>query len=153
MPPKTFNFQNQFSVGDTGEQMFVDFYKLRQARKSEGDRSYDILVDESSKVELKTDTYSMDATGNFFMERYGNDSNDKPGGPWRSLEHKIDFFVYFFITNKTFFWFKPGEICPVLDEFILDKKPKRINNKSWVTIGYTVPREMLDKYLIQKDTF
>ena len=82
------------------------------------------LADEK-KLELKTDTYLMEDTENFFME---TESHGKPGGPWRALGDGIDFFVYYYIKNNSFFWFHPKSLCKKLDKLIRSGrfKPKTI---------------------------
>lgn len=150
--PRQFNFKTQLNVGNVGEEMFLNHYKKRQARKADG-RKHDFLVDESKTVELKTDTYSMFKTPNFFMEKFGNIETKALGGPWRAAEDKLDFFVYFFIKEKTFFWFEPKALVAILDPIILDMKPKIIDNKTWAAIGYTVARDLCNSACLLQETF
>ena len=97
----------------------------------------------------------MERTANFFMELFGDAQEGKMGGPWRAMQDGLDYFVYYFPKNKTFFWFKPVELCTRLDNLVakMGLKPKEIKNKTWSTIGYAVPREMLADIEHRKDTF
>ena len=142
---KTFNFQSQHAIGNIGERLFLEYYK--QASKTDG-RKFDFLIGEKS-VELKTDTYPMEKTPNFFFEKYGNIATQALGGPWRAKDDNVDYFVYLFIADKKFFWFEPAPLCAFLDNYIVDLKPKIIDNRKWSTLGYAVPREVCEPFLIE----
>jgi hypothetical protein len=146
---KIFNFKNQLNVGNVGENLFIECYK--NAQKTDG-RVADFIMD-GKTIELKTDTYSMDNTPNFFMERYGNIQTFADGGPWRAKNDNLDFFVYMFLNQKTFFWFEPNSLCGFLDKYILDLKPKTIDNRTWAALGYAVSREACKDYIIKVDKF
>jgi hypothetical protein len=45
-------------------------------------------------IDLKSDRYDLNKTGNFFMERYSY--ADKNGGPWQAKDKDIDYYVYQF---------------------------------------------------------
>jgi len=142
-----FDFKQQHAVGASGEKLFL----LNYQGSTQGDGRKVDLVFEGETVELKTDSYSMDDTANFFMERYSDVDTLKEGGPWRAVD--CDWFVYLFINQKTFFWFRPKELCAFLDEYTKDKKPKMIPNKGWTTVGFTVPRKLCEPFCARQDTF
>ncbi len=147
------DFKEQLEKGNAGEKIFITNYASLKPVKSEKERYFDFTLKDGKKVELKTDTYSMDATPNFFMERFGDIVTKKSGGPWRATEDKVEFFVYFFLKDKTFFWFEPKKLCKFLDKYIEGKSYRPIPNKGWVAGGYPVPRELCKPYLIRMDKF
>lgn len=149
-----FDFDKQLSVGNEGETHFRQYYADLHPIKSD-DTRFDFVIDKNRSVELKTDTYDMEATPNFFMEMFGDAVKGKMGGPWRALQDNVDFFVYYFPKNRTFFWFEPITLCSLLDDIIAQGQlePKEIKNKTWSAIGYIVPREALQSVLIRKDVF
>lgn len=138
----TFSFRPQKSIGDTGEQHIQSTYQ--NITKTDGRISDCILTNadgSTSTIELKTDTYSMNDTPNLFMEYMGNTDKGTLGGPWRAAKDKVDYFVYYYLKDTTFFWYKSQELAAFLDGWIKGKKPKTIRNKSYDTVGYTVPRD------------
>lgn len=151
---KPFDFNTQLVAGNEGESDFVKYYADEGPVKS-SDRSYDFLLANGKKVELKTDTYDMNDTMNFFMEMFGNVADSKIGGPWRALQDGVDFFVYYFPKNKIFFWFETTTLCKALDVVIAGNyiKPKEIRNKGWTTLGYAVPRESINGAVLKINSF
>lgn len=149
-----FDFRRQLNVGNDGEALFKQHYADLKPVKSV-DRSADFILGDGKKVELKTDTYGMEKTPNFFMEIYGQIEEGKLGGPWRAQQDAVEYFVYHYVRDKAFFWFETETLCAALDEMILNKtvKSRDIKNRTWVTRGYLVPREYLDSILFRKDIF
>lgn len=149
---KVFGFQKQLAFGDKGEDFFVKCYKKRGAKKV-AIREYDMIIDGDKSVELKSDSYPMSKTENFFFERYRNKETKKAGGPWQSNEHGCEYFVYCYIQDKTFFWFKTSDLCKFLNKIIKKYPAKQIRNKGWSCIGYCIPREIVRHLVIQEDKF
>ncbi len=149
MADEIFTFNKQLRIGNTGEALFLKHYK--GSSKTDG-RKYDLLF-EGKKVELKTDTYPLNKTPNYFMERYGNVADKKVGGPWRAADDKVDLFVYFFLSDTTFFWFKTKPLVKFLDKHIVDMKGRTVANKTYSSLGYCVAREDLEHLLVRKDKF
>lgn len=147
-----FDFSRQLKVGNEGEKLFIKCYKNRRAVKS-GGIAFDLIVDDYSSVELKTDSYSMGNTINFFMEKYGNIKAKTLGGPWRAARDGVKFFVYLFLKDKVFFWFDPNKLCNFLDEYVKTCAPKKIENNGWTTVGYLVPRHLCEKLCVRIDRF
>lgn len=150
MPREIFTFKKQLGVGSTGENMFLEYYK-DDASKADG-RIFDLTY-KGKTVELKTDTYSMEKTTNFFMERYGSIEDGKEGGPWRAANDKVDYFVYFFIADKTFFWFESAPLVKFLNEHIKTMRGKTVPNRGYSSLGYAVNREDVKHLLIKQDKF
>ena len=147
---KTFNFDEQLKVGDKGEKDFITVHQNDGPVKSK-DLKYDFILSNGKRVELKTDTYNVNATPNFFIEILGNTNSGQLGGPWRALADGIDYFVYYYMTNGIFFWFETQKLCTKLSEIIatLNLIPKEIKNTSWSTRGYLIRRELLEDILLK----
>lgn len=151
---RKFDFNEQLGAGDSGERDFKEFYKDLNPIKSK-DLKFDFTLASGEKLELKTDTYDMDETPNFFMEYYSDSKNLKLGGPWRASNDNVDIFVYYFVKNKTFYWFKVQELRVFLDKYLDTHNPrvKNVPNKGWLTQGFAIPREALDTVLLKKEIF
>lgn len=154
MRGKTFGFKTQMGIGDAGERDFRTSYPELKPEKSE-DRAVDFILSNGQTVELKTDTYPMEKTPNFFMETLSDTNSGKLGGPWRAQQDGVAYFVYYFVTDKTFFWFDPKQLCLRLEKLIAEKKYriKSIANRSWTTQGYAVPREDVADLCLRRDSF
>jgi len=146
-----FDFETQLKVGETGEAFFLKCYK---GTKSDS-RQYDIILENGDTVELKTDTYDMNETPNFFMEQFGNVKNvpDSLGGAWRAKRDRVNYFVYYFSSNRTFFWFEPNKLCKFLDTNLKKFFKKFIKNTSWTAVGYLVKRKEIEHLCVLKETF
>lgn len=142
---KVFTFEEQLKVGNKGEKIFTSLYK--DIEKADGIK-YDFILN-SKTIELKTDTYSMDKTPNFFMEHISDIKSGKLGGPWRALNDNVDYFVYMFINEKMCFWFEPKPLVDFLDEHIKTASYKVIRNRGWTSHGYAVKRDILKHLLVK----
>lgn len=142
---KTFDFKKQLKVGAKGENIFLSLYP--NLEKADGIK-YDFTMN-GKTLELKTDTYSMTETPNFFMEHLSDIKSGKFGGPWRALEDGVDYFVYMYLAQKQCFWFKPKPLVEFLDVYIRNVGYKVIRNRGWTSHGYTVPRESLEHLFLK----
>jgi hypothetical protein len=138
-------FNKSKVVGDLGEQLILSVYN--DDLEFAGGIINDFLIRDGRYLELKTDTYDMSRTPNFFMERYSDDKTFKNGGPWYADEKKSDVFLYFFVQNKKLFWF---ENIPALIERIekMSLTLCEIPNKGrwgggYNTLGFKVPRHLV----------
>jgi len=66
---KVFNFKDQMRIGDIGEADFIKIYEKLEPIKSLKNRKIDFTLNNGKTIELKTDSYSMEKTPNFFMEK------------------------------------------------------------------------------------
>jgi hypothetical protein len=148
-----FDFKEQNKVGLKGESLFVECYPELSAKKSEEDKRFDFLTGGGDKIEVKTDTYPMDKTENFFFEYFSDMQTQKLGGPWRAHQDRIDHFVYLFAQDRTFFWFHPGKLCVALEPIIATMRYKTVKNRAWTTTGFAVNRELVKDLVFRKDTF
>lgn len=147
--PKTFYFSKQKKNGDKGENKFVEHYKSLNARIGDG-KIIDLLINEDESVELKTDSYPMEDTKNFFIERYGNIEKAKDGSVWRSSKDKIKWFVYYYISDNTFFWFDVEKLKDFIDKNDTLFQTREVRNPGYSSIGFLVPRDKV-KHLIERE--
>lgn len=145
---KTFTFKSQLGVGNAGENLFLKKYK--GAVKSTTDLKYDFLLD-CKTVELKTDTYPMEKTPNYFMEQYGSIEDRKLGGPWRAARDKVDFFVYLYLADKKFFWFNTADLVKHLEKVTKDMRGKTVLNRGYTSLGFAISRESVEHLLIKTE--
>lgn len=141
-----FDFKDQLKKGDAGEVLFKEFYHGGELEIIKENYA-DFKTSKGKILELKTDYYSMDASPNFFVERYSDFAKKSPGSFWQSQEKGVDLFVYMYIKNKTYFEFKDLDKTIVrLNELISQLKYVSIRNKGWTATGYKVPREALKDF-------
>ena len=151
---KEFDFNKQLAIGEKGENFFIKCYEFINARKVDV-HAFDILIYKDVKVELKTDTYSMDNSPNFFMEKYGDieEKIKSLGGPWRAKKDQIDFFVYLYIKDRMFFWFEPIPLCEYLNPRMKKFELRYIKNKDWTAIGFLVKRDEINHLCYRQEKF
>lgn len=134
-----FDFKEQLTIGAAGEEAFRKLYpKLEKADGIKFDFAFN-----GKTVELKTDTYAMNKTQNFFMEKYSSIESKKLGGPWRAAKDKVNYFVYMYSKDQKCFWFDSIKLADFLDIYVKEKKPRQseVVNTSWTAMGYLVPRK------------
>lgn len=141
------NFANSLKIGKAGE---AALNRLWPELVPTDGRKGDFKLGKDT-VEVKTDSYDMDKTVNFFIERWSDIANQKPGGPWQSLEHGAKYFVYWFPKNGTAFVFETLELVTYLNTVLADYQSITIPNRAWVTVGYKIPRETLKSLAIIKE--
>lgn len=159
MQDRFFKFDEQLAIGNIGETNFQQYYSELNPQKSK-DKKIDFILNNNHTVELKTDSYNMEKTPNFFMEQYTvSDDKINLGGPWRTKEHGVNLFVYYFLNNKVFFWFCPITLCEFLDKYIKDNKLNKIsipnkgsNGTYYEAQGYKIPREILKSIWLKQHT-
>ena len=136
------SFQSSKNLGQLGEMLFFQAHE-GDMTKIDGLSGDFVWHETGEKVELKTDYWQMGKTPNYFFERYSDRDKKTPGGPWQALGHDCDLFVYFYVSDLTYFVFNTKELVKHLDKIIPRIEPTLITNQSWVTEGYRVPRAML----------
>lgn len=143
---KVFNFKDQLAIGSKHEQTFLQNYHSPIVKA--GEYAYDYKrISDGKKIELKSDTYDMDKTKNFFWERYSDFEKKSPGSIWQSREKRVEVFIYHFPKNFTYFEFDAKELLKFLTPYA-DKRDVKggwifIRNPAWTTAGFTLPREEL----------
>ena len=150
---KDFEFDKSKEVGDKGEKWFVKTYPKIFKPFTESRDSDLIHIPDGRRVEVKTDTYNMTDTPNFFIERFSDIGKHTPGSFWQVLG-KSELFIYLFWPNKKWFWCDNIELGIKVIEAInglvlvsIPNKPKY--GKPYVTSGWPIRRE----YLINKGVF
>lgn len=143
---KQFTFKDQLIVGDRGEELFLERYPKKL--EIYPGREYDFIIKKTGeKVELKTDTYNINKTDNFFFERYSDVSRKTNGGPWRAEVDKVDIFCYYFIRHNIWFQFTElDKLIRYLNEIVNESKLIYVKNKGYCTAGYKVNRKELEKF-------
>lgn len=141
-----FDFKMQLEVGQNGENLLMEVYP-HKLTVHEG-RDGDFIDSKGRKIELKTDTYDMNKTPNFFIERFSDYHRKTPGSVWQAYEHGCDIFIYMFVRNSTYFKCSDLEgLLGKLNKYYEDN-PSLIfvKNRGWVTAGMKVPRELVAEY-------
>lgn len=141
---KVWDFREQLAVGSRGEELFLEYYPKKIVVYPERDGDF-IEVYSGKKIELKSDSYNMDKTENFFFERYSNIETKTPGSVWQALSHNCDIFCYQFVRHNIWFQFTDlPKLAARLEELTAGKGLIWIKNKGWVTGGFTVKRKLLE---------
>lgn len=158
-PP--FDFQTQLDVGWAGEEFLLKAHPWL-GRAMPGERRFD-LVDKRppfKRVEVKTDTYPMADTPNFFWEKstiiHGREGGYLPGGPWRAARDAVDTLIYLYSNGGS----KDAPAAPVAFHFenvpalverldvLVAKRPRvamprRVRSLKVTAQGYLVDRDLL----------
>lgn len=138
-----FDFREQLQVGQQGEQDFLEHYPEELTIHPGYDG--DFILPCGGKLELKTDTYSMAKTSNFFIERWSDFHRKKPGFVWQAREHGCTRLCYYFVRDSTYFEFRDLEALQKrLEELTEGMSYIMVKNKGWLTVGYKVPRAALE---------
>ena len=147
MSKTTFGFARQNEVGKSGEQLLLENYydgKLQKLDKLSP--IGDFMRPDGKIIEVKTDTYPMSRTENFFMEFYSNKEKKTLGGPWRAFDKGADVPIYLFVSDLIYFEFTAlDKLVKELESVIKTAKLKQqdVLNHKHITTGYKIPRESL----------
>lgn len=135
------NFNDSLKKGKLGERWLFENWPHPGLEVLDGRKSDFIDIRTGKKLELKTDSYNMYNTPNFFIEMWSDVDKLKPGGPNQALLHGSDIWVYLFINNNTYFIFDTQKLVDYIKENSHKYTVVTVNNRSWTTTGYKVPRE------------
>jgi hypothetical protein len=139
-----FDFKEQLEVGTRGEELFLEHYpkKLTIHPGFDGD----FIIDKTGeKIELKTDTYNMDKTENFFIERYSDLYKESPGSAWQAYQHGCTKFCYYFVRHNLWYEFNDlPKLIERLEDLTANMGYVRVKNKAWITAGYKIKRVLLE---------
>jgi len=141
-----YQWSKQLEVGNKGEQLIKDTYPNDFDWFVKSRASDLVYIKNSTPTEVKTDTYSINKTPNFFIERYSKKHNLSPGGPWQAWEKGSRIFIYFFINDNKLFIFKNLQALIVLvEDYIKERNIPLIEvpNNNYITLGYKIPRKIL----------
>lgn len=141
---KKWSMKTQLAYGLDAEEKLCERYPTKLV-KPEDHRLWDFECAKGLRYEIKTDTYSLDKTKNFFMERWSVLDKKKPGGPWQALAHGADIFIYYFASDDTYFEFNSlSSLVGRLDDLTKKSGLVYIPNQGWTTAGYKVKRQDLE---------
>ena len=121
------------------------FQSLTGFKKLSGYKS-DFLDESTNETyELKTDSYTVEKTKNFFIELYSNVDKGTPGGPAQAALHGSKYWVYLYAASKVYYVFDTLELIVKLDELrkVNNFREVIIPNKGWNTLGMLVSRSLL----------
>jgi len=148
-----FNFNTSVKIGDAGESLFLHNYPEWKKVGAGIYFPYDFINDKMETLELKTDTYGMSATPNYFMEYQSNMERETPGGIFRFPD--LTYLAYLFINDRVIFHFKRCDIINVLiergyiDETLKAIRiPRQIKNTTHITTGWAIPRAYFDSHVL-----
>lgn len=143
------NFQTSLAKGKAGEALILKLWPELMA--TDGRKGDFLLGADKLKVEVKSDSYGLHGSPNFFFERYSNASKGSPGGPWQALAHGCNLFVYFYPSDRVAFIFDTVIVVNLLNQLITSLQPVEVQNRGYTTIGFKVPRSELEGlYILQK---
>lgn len=144
------SFAKSLAKGKLGEDLLNEVWPT--LRRLDGRKADFVDTISGLRIELKSDSYNMEKTPNFFIEIWSDIDRHKVGGPWQALEHGSDLWIYMFQANRTMFIFEVATLVATLEKLV-DEYPRiEIPNKSWTTIGVKVPRERLS-HIYEKREF
>lgn len=129
-------------VGALGETLYYNAISKDYDRSDGRAGDYKHRTD-GHKMELKTDTYDMTTTENFFMEYQSDKGRAKPGGPFQAQQHGCKYYTYFYIQNLRSFTFEVDALVGKLNQLIPSLTVIEIPNTGWVTTGFKVNRDLL----------
>lgn len=132
-------FKKSLAAGQAGEKAILALWPELQPLDG---REGDFVLPDGKKVELKTDSYSHDKTGNFFIEVYSDVDKGKVGGPAQADMHNCFYFAYFFPSHGICYVFETKKLLEQLKTVPLGR-PVEIRNVRWTTVGHKVPRTLL----------
>ena len=135
-----YSFNLQKRAGKIGETLFFEAHKDDLIREDGRKKDFSV-ISTGQGIELKTDSYHINETKNFFFERYSNAEKGTPGGPWQALENGTEWFCYMFIPALTCYKFSTKELVEKLETLIVNLAPTEIKNEKHTTLGYRVPRD------------
>ena len=137
------HFKRSLEKGKAGEELFMTLWPGLE--KLDGRKSDFKVLATGELLELKSDSYDMNATDNCFIELWSNSALLRPGGPMQAMAHGTHIWVYFFPKNKTCLVFRTNKLVDWLLKHSRDYKRMSIQNAGWYTCGIVVPRKDLEK--------
>lgn len=141
------DFSSDLSTGHRGELLLL---KMCPELIRQDGRHFDFLMPSGEALELKTDTYNMDKTENFFIERWSDLHKKRPGGPYQAFGRGATIFAYLYIKNGTCFFFNTIDLIRHIDKVEKDNKikPVYIRNHGWTTTGYKISRKDVEHLVV-----
>ncbi len=145
-PGKIFDFHTQNRVGDAGARIIEDNYPEKLQKLQYDSPIGDYMLPDGRILEMKTDTYPLARTPNFFMEFYSNTQKGTYGGPWRAYHLGADIFLYLYLTDKVYYEFHDLQaLVAELEKLVKENKTQAVvvQNRKFTTTGFKVDRRLL----------
>lgn len=140
MSNKVYEFKKSLAYGAKKEQEFCKMFP--ELEQLDGYIA-DMKVRRTGKtVDLKSDRYDLNKTGNFFIERYSYGKVN--GGVWQAAEKGIDYYVYQFSKNGLIYVFDTLQLLDLMQQHESKFRKVEVRNVSHMTTGYLVPRDYLE---------
>lgn len=142
------NFKRDLAKGQKSE---LDFHKRYEhcLVRTDGRRGDFEVLKTGAVIELKSDYHDPRKTKNFFLERFSYD--DKPGGIWQSVDHGVEYFVYWFPVTGETFYFNAKKLLRKVIKLTRKMDLIDIKNENHVTRGYLVERELLRNLFLEPE--
>jgi hypothetical protein len=138
------DFQKDLLTGQAGEEllhkMFPELVRL-------DGKHADFITPDFQTLELKSDSYSMGKTKNYFIERWSDVYKKRPGGLWQAFGRGTNYFAYLYVPDKTCFVFRTHELITFLEQHKFSEV--YIRNRGWTTSGYKVPRALVAHLVVK----
>lgn len=147
----TFGFAKQNKFGQRGEEDFLLYYPDIGLKREDG-RVWDFSLN-GEGVEVKSESRNLDKTPNIFCEIISNVSKNTEGAVFRAETDKCRYIIYYFINDKTFFWYNTIKLCEFIRKNGCNYDKKLIRNVSHETIGYAIPRKDIEFCCERVDKF
>lgn len=135
----SYTFKKQLRQGNIGEALFFKAHDGILEKLPPPGPDFRVMGTEDL-VEVKTDSWAMEASPNFFFERFSDKAKGSPGGPWQALSKGAKWFCYFYAPNLTYFRFETAALVEHLAAHEGTYKSRDIPNSTYTTYGYLVPR-------------
>lgn len=135
------SFKDSLAKGIEGERLIETF--MPNLIRLAGRKADFADIGTGELYELKTDSYCMEKTPNFFIELWSDVDAGKPGGPAQALEHGSKYWMYLFSKQGILFVFETEALVEWLKTAAQTYPWKYIKNRSWTTVGIAVPRTAL----------
>ncbi len=158
----TERFKADLVRGKRGEAFLVDHIPALDWPPP-GERKYDLFdTGDHRTVEVKTDSYALTDSPNFFMEqrtRVAGQAGMLLGGPWRAAADGVDTFAYLYYSptrdpeRGTCYWFDDvPALVEHLDKHLGEYQTRRVRYGVLTAVGVLVPRKSL-RHLARKVTY
>lgn len=136
------SFISSLAKGKHGEDIYFE-HRKDEIERLDGYKSDFRCIKTGKGLELKTDSWSLAKTPNYFFEHIRNTKTGAPGGPWQALASGSEIFVYMYVNDLTYFTFDTTKLVERLNEIIIPIRATNVYNASYITQGYKVPRDLL----------
>lgn len=137
-----FNFKESLKKGAKGEERFL-LINPKGLTRLDGRKNDFIYKD--IHIELKSDSYGIHGSPNFFIEKWSDVDSKKPGGPFQALEKNNELFIYYYPPKEgqeddVYFVFQTKRLVSFLNKNTEKYTLINIHNRAWITQGYKIPR-------------